>query len=151
MKKIPLTKGKYALVDDEDYDFLMRWKWQYNPRGYAQRGGDINDQISTVRMHRQIMNVEKGIEIDHQDYDGLNNQKSNLRLCNRSQNVMNRRKLKKTGSKFKGVSWDKKANKWRSRIRQKWLGNFSSEIEAAKAYNEAAIEYFGDFAWLNET
>jgi hypothetical protein len=101
------------------------------------------------------MGVAPGVEIDHQDGNGLNNQKYNLRICTTAQNGANQRtQSRKKSSRFKGVNWDKDRQKWYAHIKVnqvlKNLGRFSSEIEAAKAYNKAAIIAFGKFAKLNE-
>ena len=104
-------------------------------------------------MHRLIMDAQERQEIDHADGNGLNNQKDNLRFCTHSQNHMNR-KPTKGSSKYKGVSWHKAAKKWNARItlnkKTVSIGYFDSEIIAAKAYDEKAIELFGEFAKLNK-
>lgn len=155
-KQIPLTQGKFALVDDEDYDFLMQWKWHFNPAGagYAKRTISLGDgKFKCIQMHRLLLNVGVGISIDHIDRNGLNNQRINLRIANQSENMRNRESFKKSTSKFKGVYWKKSNKKWVAEINfnkeKKYLGIFSSEIEAALAYNKAAIELFGDFSILN--
>ncbi len=156
MKKIPLTQGKYALVDDEDYDYLNQWKW-YAAKGnstyYAFRGTKTKKGQRTVRMHRVIMNTSKRQEVDHIDHNGLNNQRSNLRNCTFKQNQANKIKKKNCYSKYKGVYWFNKVKKWASYIRingvLKYLGTFSSEIEAAKTYNNEAKKTQGEFACLN--
>ena len=150
MKRIKLTQGKFALVDDEDFAKLSKYKW-HSLKGtntfYAARG-------FRLRMHRFILNAKEGQEIDHRDGNGLNNQKSNLRFCTHSQNNMNQRKLKKNlSSKYKGVSWHKNKKKWAVSIyidgKNKYLGDFKDETDAAEAYNEAAMKYYGEFANLN--
>lgn len=153
MKQIPLGNGIYSLVDDEDYDFIMQRKWYFR-NGYAARGEYVEEKRNnrTVFMHREVM---KSItSIDHIDGDKLNNQKSNLRVANKSQNAANMVKKQKCTSRFKGVVWHKKAKKWMSRIvvnyKGIYLGIYNSEIEAAEAYNDAALKHFGEFARLNE-
>ena len=159
MKKIELTKGKFTLVDDEDYDFLMRWKWQYMNVGYAGRskyagmknGKEFNE---CLYIHRLVTNAEKGFEVDHIDHDKLNNQKKNLRVVTSSQNKMNGNSRVGSTSKYKGVSWDAKNNKWQAGIhyegKKVFLGRFNSEDDAAEAYNKKAGEVFGEYARYNE-
>lgn len=159
MKEIQLSKegknrGKYvALVDDEDYEYLNQWRWNVAKYGrwfYAARNIVVKEKQFTIRMHCVIMNR---MFIDHIDNNGLNNQKSNLRLCTRSENGMNRSKQLNCSSVFKGVYFYKNRNKWLVRIginkKGTHVGYFDSEIDAAKAYNQKAIELFGEFAKLN--
>lgn len=154
MKKIILTKGKVSLVDDEDYDKVMGYNWNAHPekhRWYAT--GHYNGKLR--RMHRVIMGVtDPEIIVDHIDGDGLNNQKSNLRLATNSQNISNQRPRENFTSKYKGVHWDKFTGKWRVQVQSKEkiirVGRFDDEIDAALAYNNAAIELQGEFARLNE-
>lgn len=159
-KKIPLSQGKYALVDDADYEWLNQWRWYYRHKkhtGYAARMSRTSDGLprkAVIRMHRVIAGAQEGQDIDHWDGDGLNNQRTNLRVCTRSQNAINRRLQANSASGYKGVSWDRHAGKWRAQIMvqqgHKYLGIFSDKDDAARAYNQAAIEYFGSFARLND-
>lgn len=155
MKEIALTRDKVALVDDEDYDLLMRWKWHYYPPYKGASGGVAkrNDGYTSVYMHRVIMNAPKGMEIDHIDFNGLNNQKINLRLCTVAENMMHRQIQRNNTSGYKGVFWRGNINKWQAQIkaygRQIYLGCFSNVIDAAKKYNEMAVFYFGERAVLN--
>lgn len=155
MKLIPLTKGHFAQVDDEDYDNLMQWKWRIDGSGYASRiitVGYFNGKRKQrgVSMHRLINQTPDGVSTDHRDGNKLNNQKYNLRDATCSQNFMNKPSCRGQ-SRFKGVSPHR--GKWRSTIKinekQAFLGCFNSETEAARAYNAAAIEHFGEFASLN--
>lgn len=148
-RRIPLTKGQFALVDDADYDWLMQWKWCYAAVGYAVS----RIQGRVVYMHRLIAGSPQGMEIDHVDHDKLNNCRSNLRIATRAQNNGNRLKQPNTTSRYKGVAWYKAQGRWRAMIhrddRPIFLGYFDDEIEAARAYDRAARELFGDFAKTN--
>ena len=153
MKRIPLTQGLCAIVDDEDYEWLNQWKWcaaNHNGHWYAVRRENGREQS----MHRQILDLRFGDkrQTDHIDGDGLTNKRTNLRVCTPAQNQYNQ-KQKTASSKFKGVRWHKKARKWQAQIQFKqkvsYIGLFISEIDAARAYDEKAIELFGELANLN--
>lgn len=155
-KTIQLTQNKVALIDDEDFDFLNQWKWYFN-YNYAKRTLNLKKQkfekrkSKIIYMHRVIVNAQNGQIIDHINGNTLDNRKSNLRVCTHSQNLQNSKI--KTG-KYKGVSWHKSSNKWLAKIggtnSRIHIGLFSSKEEAALAYNEAALKYYGEFARLNE-
>lgn len=152
MKEIPLTQGRVVIVDDEDYEGLARYKWhalRSRRTWYACR----DTQGKTLYIHRVILGA--GVEqVDHIDGDGLNNQRANLRLCTPSQNHTNAAKyrLSNASSRYRGVS--RNGNGWRARCgggnTQHYLGTFASEVEAARAYNEAAKRLYGEFACLND-
>lgn len=153
MVEITLTKGKKALVDDEDYDWLNRWRWYYS-QGYAVRSVNISGKRYTVGMHRLIMHaINEGMDVDHIDGNRLNNCWTNLRYADARQNAMNRGLYRTNTSGKKGVYWSKSKNKWESAIRCKGkryhLGVFSDIDDAARAYNEAALKHFGEYARLN--
>jgi hypothetical protein len=156
IRLIPLTQGKFAIVDAEDYGQLSRHKWQAQSRFgtfYAKR----KVRRSTHYMHREILKPPDGLICDHKDHNGLNNRKGNLRLCTQAQNVRNRRPNKSSSSRYKGVTREKRreksTRKWRAQIRfngkLRHLGIFRNEIDAAVAYDRRAAELFGEFAWLN--
>jgi len=151
MKEIPLTQGKIAIVDDDDFEWLNQWRWHYS-NGYAVRNVWINGNCKILRMHRIIVGIfyKSGIEIDHIDHDKLNNCRNNLRLCTHSENQHNREMYSNNTSGFKGVSWHKSANKWVARIRINNnlinLGIFNDPYDAACAYDEAARKYHGEFS-----
>lgn len=145
MKRIKLTKGKFALVDDEDFDKCNEYMWHYHNGNYAQRKNVFRENIF---LHRFIMR-EPDSDIEHKDNDGLNCQKYNLRLCNDKQNQANSQGGKNGLSKFRGITFHK--GKWRTQITGKriHIGYFNNEIEAALAYNTIAIRMYGEFAKLN--
>lgn len=162
MKEITLTSKRVAIVDDVDYDFLSQWKWHLKKDGkceYAARvnylgGGRKNPKRKTIRMHRLIMQTPDGMETDHINGDGLDNRRSNLRVCTKSENQHNQKPRVGTFSKYKGVDFHKQSNKWRARImlnsKHIQIGMFESELEAARAYNLSASIHHGEFAKLNE-
>lgn len=156
-KLIPLTQGKFAIVDDEDYDWLMQWRWHYC-QGYARRTVHTpmikgKRKTSVILMHREILKPEDGFDVDHRDTNGLNNRRYNLRPATKAKNQGNRKLTKGKSSQYKGVSWDKINKNWVANIMNNYknhnIGRFHDEVSAAKAYNKAALEYFGEFALLN--
>jgi hypothetical protein len=152
MKTINLTQGQVALVDDGNYDFLMQWKWiAHKGRGtsYAERSEKQNGKFTIIKMHRVIMNTPIMMEVDHIDHNGLNCQKQNLRNCTHKQNMINQKP--RGVSKFRGVSWNQRMNKWKGYISNPHthLGYFDAEEDAAKKYDEVARIRFGEFANLN--
>ncbi len=152
MKEIQLTKGFITIVDEEDYDNLIKYRWYYS-NGYA-------SNYKLGALHRFIMNIKSdeinnrsSIFIDHINGDKLDNRKSNLRICNNSKNSQNRFKTRGK-SKYKGVVWDASHDAWIVRIKPErgpriYLGLYRDELEAAKAYNNKAIELFGEYANIN--
>ena len=157
---IPLTQGKYAIVDPGDYERLSKYKWYAKKCGktfYASRTVRTgkNKKRINITMHRQILNPPYPLVVDHINHNGLDNRKANLRPATRKQNNMNRLCVKRKGSpsKYKGVIWHKHTKKWNVQIcyngKRKTIGYFDNEIEAAKAYDEAAKKYHRDFAVLN--
>jgi hypothetical protein len=151
MKNIPLNHGLFAIVDDEDYDYLMAFKWYaYFRHGntYARTAIWGNGKTKVIWMHRLIIGAIMPSHVDHKDHNGLNNQKNNLRLCTPQQNRFN---SKPNG--YKGVKLVKSTNRFESRIkfdgRLIQLGTFGKAKDAAMAYNKKAIELFGEFACLN--
>ena len=152
MKKIQLTRGLYTVVDEEDYDRLINRTW------YASKSGNTfvarSDSPTRILMHRLILNAENGIEVDHIDGNSLNNLRSNLRLCSHRLNICNQRTQLYKSSMYKGVSWSKVAKRWHAYIKcsgvRSHLGYFDTQEEAAKAYNNAAITLFGEFAKINQ-
>ena len=151
-KQIRLSQGKFAIVDDEDFDFLNQWKWcaaKNRNTYYAYRA----DNGKNIYMHRLILNAPAGIEVDHRHGNGLDNRRSEIRLCTHAENQHNYRKQSEATSQYKGITWNKHMKKWRVQIRSDGkhidLGHFSNQIEAAHAYDEAARKYHGEFANTN--
>jgi hypothetical protein len=139
MKKIKLTQNKYALVDDENFDYLNQWKWFYDS-GYA-----ANKSLKKTYMHRLIMKSPSGYEIDHIDRNRLNNQKSNLRVVDRSQNSINTGLRTDNKSGMKGVFWRSDKKKWSVYINRyktrKYLGHFKNLRDAVLVRKNAEIIY----------
>lgn len=160
MIEIPLTQNKVALIDDEDFELVSSYTWvaaqdKQRECWYAvawNRGVGGTD----ISLHRLIMGVDDPhIDVDHKDTDGLNNQKSNLRLCTRMQNKQNSKPYRGGSSRYKGVSRRStpRGDRFTAYIRVNrhlfYIGIFSDEVEAAQAYDKAALEHFGEFARIN--
>ncbi len=150
MKRILLTQGKFAIVDDEDYEKLSQYRWyllnikKYNLR-YAYRSVMKKGKVSVFLMHREILGLKKGdgIKTDHRNHNGLDNRRINIRPCTHSQNIWNQRK------KAKGYCWCKARKKWVSRIRHNGkridLGGYKKEKDAGIAYQEALTKLRGSY------
>lgn len=158
MKKIRINSPKYgthwALVDDEDYEYLSQFTWCLKNHGsvkYAFTNLRINGKKAVRRMHKFLI---EGKIIDHINHNGLDNRRSNLRVATGSQNSQNRRKALGCSSIYIGVCYDKQYKKWRASCREnfknKFLGLFSSEIAAARAYDIAVLRIFGPLAKTNK-
>jgi HNH endonuclease/AP2 domain len=156
-KKIPLANGKgFAVVDDEDFALCSQYKWRIledENTSYALGYTPGPRNGPTIRMHRLVMRANRGEVVDHKNGDGLNNQKSNLRVCTHQKNMWNSRAKSNTKSGYKGVAWDAVKQKWKARIGHNLssisLGYFDQPIDAAKAYDKAARELRGEFARTN--
>lgn len=156
---IPLSQGKFAIVDATDFEFLNRWKWhvfsgnhRQKKKFYAVRNSKgPNKRI--IFMHRALLKPGIGFEGDHKNGDSLDNRRENLRICTHLQNSQNSGMRHHNTSGFKGVSFHKKAGAWEAYIcpnyKKKYLGLFSTKEEAAHAYDSAAKTCFGEFAILN--
>jgi hypothetical protein len=165
MKQIKLTQGQIAIVDDDKYEYLNQWRWHAQKHGrtyYAVRTQSyyVNDIYTRIciQMHHEVFG--RKTYLDHIDGNGYNNQLNNLREAIQLENNRNMRKQENCTSKYKGVSWHKRDSKWSCRIaagdllpngyhKRIWLGYFKNEVEAAKAYDVAAVKYFGSFCKLN--
>ena len=157
-KLILLTQGKFTIVDTDDFDWLNQWKWglysnEKRGRIYAIRTIFIHPDgtrfKTSLRMHRIIMNAPIDMQVDHINGDGLDNRRCNLRICTNKENASNKKHRAGGSSKFKGICWHKAVGKWYAYINNKSIGYYTSEIDAAKAYNKAALKYHGEFARLN--
>jgi hypothetical protein len=135
-----------ALVDAVDFDWLSQWKWTCDQQGYARRmtSGVGGVKRNVVFMHRQIMDAPDGMDVDHKNHNRLDNRRANLRVCTRSQNLGNKRKL---SDGFKGVHPSGK--RWVAMLRKSVIGTFNSPEEAARAYDKAAREHYGEYAHTN--
>lgn len=160
VREIELTQGKVALVDDEDYEMLMRWKWQakhhHDDVWYARHNTyEAGKKRASLIMHRVILGVtDPKVQVDHINHDGLDNRRSNIRICANGENPRNVRKTKsRTSSRYKGITWSKSQNAWTARVQVNgerfFLGYFASEDDAGEAYNRAAEEKHKEFAELN--
>lgn len=173
MKEIPLTQGYVALIDNEDFERLNQFKWycmldrgrktRYAVRqirhpegGFYTYGKYTRPRQRTVRMHNEILSIKDGFVTDHIDGNGLNNCRNNLRYATLSQNTSNRKILKHNsvrGSSFRGVYKTYKSQTWSAAIKHNkkliYLGSFIHEVDAAKAYDLAALKYHKEFAVLN--
>ena len=152
------NSDKTFVIDDEDYDKLIIHNTKFHLRGngtVAVWSKIANKEYSVSRIVMDSPD-DNGLDVDHKDTNKLNNsRKNNLRFATFSQNQANRSKPKgKYSSIYKGVTFNKREKRWKASLTKdgefKHLGCFNSEIEAAKAYNKAAIEFFGEYAYLNK-
>lgn len=158
MKEILLTKSQVAIIDDEQYERVSQFKWHViNPRGrrfYAVRSTHINGKKTMIYMARYILNASPKIYVDHINRNTLDNRVSNLRLCTNAQNMANVPKMRKpVSSKYKGVSWHRAGHKWQAHIhvngQHMYLGLFTDEKTAARAYDDATRNLVGKFGICN--
>lgn len=147
-KKVPLGNGQFAIVDDEDFELVSRFKWHSlkihnKPTGYA---------VSNVRMHRLIIDVPSDMYVDHINGDPLDNRRCNLRICTNAQNQQNT-ESRGGSSRYKGVSFNKKAGKWVGAFlfegRCYYCGQWENEDDAARAVDKKRGEVCGTFASKN--
>lgn len=147
MKKIKLNgrygKGNFAMVENEDFEYLNKFKWLMTKEMYVYR----HSKNKIIWMHREVMNCPTGLIVDHRFHNTLDNQKINLRICTNTENVKNRRKLR-------GVAWDNAINKFKAFIdinfKRKYLGKFDSAEEAGKKYDTYAVKHGYRMNFCNE-
>lgn len=142
-------KGKYVLIDDKDFDLVKNYKWYLSNWGYA-----VGGRNGSIRMHRLILDAKKGEQVDHISMDRLDNRRFNLRIATASQNKLNQPKRRDNTSGYKGVSFSSMREGYYAAYitkdqKHKFLGHFKNKIEAAKAYDRAAFQLYGNFAQLN--
>lgn len=148
MRTISLTKGKEAIVDEDDYDMLAAYKWHVTFYGYAR-----HHSREAIWMHRLILNAPANKQVDHINGNRLDNRKENLRLCSNRLNTANQGIKSNNTSGYKGVTWDKRKKKWMAQYtldyKHYFIGYFDNLIEAAKAYDSKALEVWGEYARVN--
>jgi hypothetical protein len=170
LMQIPLTQGKFAIIDKDDYDKICDYKWFAVKSRNSYYAASHGKNRETIKMHRVILGLNDKKQIcDHIDHNGLNNSKFNLRVCTDSENAKNTTSRNGASSKYLGVSYspirkrklksggysfNEHNRKWLTQIqcdkKKSYVGRFATEIEAAIAYNKVAIEKFGSFANVNK-
>jgi len=153
VKRLELTRGYYALLDAEDYEFARRFKWRAVIKGkWTNAYGRVDGE--DVFMHRALLKAKQGEQVGHKNSNGLDNRRCNVRLCTQPENRRNNEVAAHTTSGFKGVCYSKRYRSWRATIgimnRDYSLGSYATKIEAAIAYNIGSVEFHGPFARLND-
>lgn len=152
--QIPLYGGKFATIDAEDAEWAGKFNWAISKKGYVFRKRIVSEGLGKigVMLAREIMQAPPDMQVDHIDRDKLNNRRGNLRLATQSQNLGNTHLRQNNTTGFKGV-YKRPYGRWSARVSHNntniELGSFATPVEAALAYDQAAKEYFGEFAWLN--
>jgi hypothetical protein len=158
--KVPLSQGRFAIIDADDADKVLQYKWtlcerksKFRPIFYARRNHIVDGVQHTIFLHREIINAPKGVEVDHKNGDGLDCRKENLRLATKGQNQINRHRPPANKFGYTGVCLLPKNGKYFAQItfnnKKIYSKRFKTVIEAAKAYDEMAVKFFGEFAVLN--
>jgi hypothetical protein len=153
-RRIPLNKGRFAVVDAADFEMLSHWKWSLVGNGYAVRFVvQSNGKQVCIYMHRMVALPDPGEQVDHINHDTLDNRRCNLRTCSGSENASNGAPNPRNTSGFRGVTWSRRKQKWVAQIhhqrRGRFLGEFHDPVAAALAYDAAAREMHGAFAVPN--
>lgn len=156
-RQIPLSRGLVALVSERDFERVSRYKWSCDGNGYACRMEsyyvDGKRQRRKIMLHRFILGAPAHLQVDHINHNILDNRRENIRLVTRRQNRANSRPKRTGTSRYKGVHWHRRDQKWCAMIRaggvKYHLGTFANEAEAAKAYDRAARKLVGPMAYLN--
>lgn len=156
MINLPVSGGRFTKIDNEDYELLSKFTWYFWTDGvFCQQRIKETGKKKTIRINRLIMKYPKSMVVDHINHDILDNRKCNLRICTIGQNDKNQKLRRTSTSGFKGVTWNTKDKKWRAKIRLNYkyifLGGFDNKIDAAKAYDEGATKYHGEFACTNKS
>lgn len=153
MRILLTTDGRECLVDDEDYQFLSRLRWgttkvtgKMYPSHFLQ---STSQRVTAIMMHQLLMDTKQGHAIVHRDRNPFNNQKSNLVHLSYSLLRASSAPKARESSKYKGVAFNKKSQRWRAQCGHKFLGTFKDEKEAAIAYDVAAFEAYGEWAYIN--
>lgn len=152
--------GDVILLDCDDFRWARFFEWHIehggsreHPIAYVYRPCRFQDKVVHLKMEREIMDTPDGLVTDHINHNGLDNRKGNLRICTQAENVRNKRKSAGKSSQYKGVCWNKQQSRWRAYIaggeRYRYLGNFKNEEDAARAYDKAARDQYGQFACCN--
>ncbi len=149
---VPVHRGWFALVDEEDYESVSKHLWFLSAGGYAIRNGPGGRASPhQIMMHRAIVAPPDEMEVDHVNHIKLDNRRQNLRSCQPSENRKNLPRRRDNTTGFKGVY--RRGNRWKAQLtvdgKHHFLGGFATPGEAARAYDAAAVEYFGEFASLN--
>lgn len=157
MKLIPLTQGYFTKVDDDDFRKYAIYRWHVGFGGKNKkypRPMRGSHKGKYFYLYREITNCPKGMMVDHINGDTLDNRKCNLRICNRSENLLNSSFNKNNTSGFKGVIWHSQNKKWQAKAtinkKQIYFGSSNDKVEAAKMYDEGITKLFGELCFTNK-